>query len=66
VASRWRGLARWVRRGRFGGVYARHRLDLSLVEVALAFLECIRAGRRDELEPENLVAGFATVLAVNT
>jgi hypothetical protein len=47
-------------------VYARHRLDLSLVEVALAFLECIRAGRRDELEPENLVAGFATVLAVNT
>jgi hypothetical protein len=47
-------------------VYARHRLYLSLVDVALALLGCIRAGRRDELEPEILVAGFAAVLAVNT
>ena len=66
MASRWQGLARWMRRGRFGDVYARHRLDLSLVDVALALLGCIRAGRRDELEPEILVAGFAAVLVVNT
>ena len=46
-------------------MYARHRLYLSLVDVALALLGCIRAGRRDELEPEILVAGFAAVLAVN-
>jgi dTDP-4-amino-4,6-dideoxygalactose transaminase len=44
----------WAGRGGILGLYARHRLDLSLADVAFGLLACARPGRSREVEPEIL------------
>ena len=51
---RRRGTLAWMGRREFGGVYARHRLDLSLADVAFGLLACALPGRGRGLEPEIL------------
>lgn len=40
--------------GKFRGVYARHRLDLSVADIAFGLLSCAGLGRREDIESEIL------------